>query len=359
MPARNPALLQLSERNQMSDKQIVERNGFSMDRHMAGYCTVCNTAVYSFGGKIVHAHNIPPLAVPHDATLIKAVTESKLAPLTEDAPMDRCHSCGSGPLGNCGYGGAERPRNLCPITASLVGEREGEFESWWNNKYPQMAKTLATVPDVYWDEDNLASLKSCKSRFLSRKADDQTAWNAALASKPSPEGIPERPKPMPIMSGGFIYYATVADPYIDSLLALLSAKDDEMVRITDLVRMMRHELHAEDLISSQEFAALVADSDSGKRVARLETYDFHRKHSEAAESELSALKLSSASVRDETILEIINLYCSRCRSGVPLYEDSRGLLMHRYDANDSRYCDAGMMHRMLIPTSPESEDKVK
>lgn len=51
-------------------------------------------------------------------------------------------------------------------------------------------------------------------------------------------------------------------------------KDGELpARLMDLVRHQRHELHEEGLISDEEFAALVADSDGGKRVARLESYD--------------------------------------------------------------------------------------
>lgn len=44
-------------------------------------------------------------------------------------------------------------------------------------------------------------------------------------------------------------------------------------RMMDLIRHQRNELYDEGLIDEKEFAALVADSDSGQRVARLETYD--------------------------------------------------------------------------------------
>ena len=48
---------------------------------------------------------------------------------------------------------------------------------------------------------------------------------------------------------------------------------NEIERLTDLVRYMRHELHDAGLISDDEFTKLVQDSDEGKRVARLEGYD--------------------------------------------------------------------------------------
>ena len=44
-------------------------------------------------------------------------------------------------------------------------------------------------------------------------------------------------------------------------------------RLTDLVRYQRHELFGTELITPDEFAALVQDNDHGRRVARLEGYD--------------------------------------------------------------------------------------
>jgi len=55
--------------------------------------------------------------------------------------------------------------------------------------------------------------------------------------------------------------------------ATIAQLQAEVRRLTDLVRYARHYLHDEHLISGQEFAALVADSDNGQRVARLEGYD--------------------------------------------------------------------------------------
>lgn len=47
----------------------------------------------------------------------------------------------------------------------------------------------------------------------------------------------------------------------------------QVQRLTDLVRYKRSELYDDGLIDEKEFAAMVADSESGQRVARLEGYD--------------------------------------------------------------------------------------
>jgi hypothetical protein len=59
----------------------------------------------------------------------------------------------------------------------------------------------------------------------------------------------------------------------------------ELERLMDLVRYERSELYAVGLINDAEYAALVQDSDSGQRVARLETYD-HLRAALAREREL-------------------------------------------------------------------------
>ena len=59
----------------------------------------------------------------------------------------------------------------------------------------------------------------------------------------------------------------------------------QLQRATDLVRYMRSELHKAKLIDNEEYAALVADSESGQRVARLEGYDrIERQLAEAREA---------------------------------------------------------------------------
>lgn len=58
-----------------------------------------------------------------------------------------------------------------------------------------------------------------------------------------------------------------------SAISRASAHEEEITRLTDLVRYMRHELFDAKLIREKEYAALVADSDGGQRVARLESYD--------------------------------------------------------------------------------------
>lgn len=63
----------------------------------------------------------------------------------------------------------------------------------------------------------------------------------------------------------------------------------EIERLKDLVRHQRHALYDEKLISDEEFADLVADSDNGKRVARLESYDGVRKQLTAAQQRIGTL----------------------------------------------------------------------
>ena len=57
------------------------------------------------------------------------------------------------------------------------------------------------------------------------------------------------------------------------LKALVAEKDAEIQRLTDLVRYERHSLFDAMLITPEEFAALVDDSDNGQRVARLNSWD--------------------------------------------------------------------------------------
>lgn len=73
---------------------------------------------------------------------------------------------------------------------------------------------------------------------------------------------------------------------------------DEVERLTDLVRYERHHLFDEKLISEEEFAALVADSENGQRVARLEGYDKPRQENATLRAEVARL---SAPVSDEEV----------------------------------------------------------
>lgn len=79
-----------------------------------------------------------------------------------------------------------------------------------------------------------------------------------------------------------IYDALLA--HTRELEAALKEAVQREERLTDLVRHQRHELHDADLISDDEFAALLADSDGGKRVARLEGYDAIRRELAASPS---------------------------------------------------------------------------
>lgn len=63
----------------------------------------------------------------------------------------------------------------------------------------------------------------------------------------------------------------------------------DIERLTDLVRHQRGELFSEGLLSHEEFAALVADSEGGQRVARLEGYDRIRAGLKEAEASNASL----------------------------------------------------------------------
>jgi len=77
---------------------------------------------------------------------------------------------------------------------------------------------------------------------------------------------------------------------IDALEAALQAANERAERMQDLVRYQRGELFEAGLITHEEFAALVADSEGGKRVARLEGYDATRKQLSDALSEAQRLR---------------------------------------------------------------------
>ncbi len=64
---------------------------------------------------------------------------------------------------------------------------------------------------------------------------------------------------------------TVAGIFV--LQQRIAALEAENQRLRDLVRYARHMLFDDDLIDKDEYAALVADDESGERVARLAGYD--------------------------------------------------------------------------------------
>lgn len=76
-------------------------------------------------------------------------------------------------------------------------------------------------------------------------------------------------------------------------------------RLLDLVRFMRIELHEQDLITDEEYAALVADSEKGQRVARLEGYDAMRNALTRAEQEIARLK--GLGTREEGLQEALTV----------------------------------------------------
>jgi len=98
-----------------------------------------------------------------------------------------------------------------------------------------------------------------------------------------------------------------------------SCMEAENQRLMDLVRYQRSELHEAGLISNEEYAALVADSDSGQRVARLEGYDKLRKENSALKEQLAeARKL--AQLREDALVMIYDKW----ENGNPCYEACDG-----------------------------------
>lgn len=87
----------------------------------------------------------------------------------------------------------------------------------------------------------------------------------------------------------------------------------QLERANDLIRSERHALHDEGLITDDEFAALAADSEQGKRVARLEGYDairrqlaeaqeFHEAAAYGAESFLAQTGFSDSRAHSATAI---------------------------------------------------------
>jgi hypothetical protein len=72
----------------------------------------------------------------------------------------------------------------------------------------------------------------------------------------------------------------------EALQTALKAAQDEQQRAMDLVRYASSYLHEEKLISDDEFATLVADSENGQRVTWLEGYDRLMENQEALKAKL-------------------------------------------------------------------------
>lgn len=63
---------------------------------------------------------------------------------------------------------------------------------------------------------------------------------------------------------------------------------NENERLRDLIRYCRHQLHEENLITDEEFAALVGADDAVESVRRLENYDAMMAQIEELHAELRA-----------------------------------------------------------------------
>jgi hypothetical protein len=92
----------------------------------------------------------------------------------------------------------------------------------------------------------------------------------------------------------------------DDHVTAMQGNDAEIERLTDLVRYMRQELFDAKLIDAEEFAALVEDSEHGKRVARLEGYDKARRLREAASALEKALTLVEPAINNAFVFSALH-----------------------------------------------------
>jgi hypothetical protein len=84
-------------------------------------------------------------------------------------------------------------------------------------------------------------------------------------------------------------------------------------RLMDLVRYARHYLHDADLITDEEFASLVADSEKGLRVMRLGGYDALYSRCFAAEAQVKQLRETLVE-RDGIIRGLMDVQAGRVKS---------------------------------------------
>lgn len=358
----------------MSDKQIVERNGVSMDRHSSGnevppfsYETVRITASANVPASEVETAKKAVLArypmatsrgschtgeawrywiefagknstsfPTEDAAWLDAA--SKLpAPLTEDAP--KCEVCPH----DLHEGACEDENCLCTqypsirgikVPASPVGEREGEFE---NSAFEAWISTTVgfTGDDVLFAH---------------------AGWNAraALASNPSPEGIPERPKPETakqfetmLTRISFVQYAEFKR-WADKVEALLSAKDAEIAAFRETNRTLNRRVGALEKCVNEQ-----SEKSAWYRYfwVALDMHSLENSRAHAAEAELSALKLSSARVRDEALREAAKV-------AMEVYGEcpESGYMKEHLDRLWDGACSLIQESILsLIPTSPESQ----
>jgi hypothetical protein len=146
-----------------------------------------------------------------------------------------------------------------------------------------------------------------------------------------------------------------------------SVKESEtrIERLTDLVRYMRHELHDADLISEEEFTALVIDSDGGKRVARLEGYDAviaaQIAKTNAAEAELTSLRGAGWVSVDERLP--IEIDATGESAEVPAIDDEGELLLgklrYRTDGGENYWIGNYCRRIVLWFDLPQPPDAAK
>lgn len=270
--------------------------------------------------------NRPAGKVKHSPWKNAAARESEVedasklpAPLTEDAPSlippgptppPTSYSCCGAPFGAWDgvWHGQHNPGcQKASVSAAPVGEREVEFEDFYfvstgtDGIWSSLVRESALKQGVHdvmctcnhqWDK--------CESEGVPatvRQLDDVEEWEghddfprfswfqgfedgyirvtrltdvAALSSKPSPEGIPERPKPIDSISM-HRYKGVDVEAYIATVESPLSAKDAQL----------------------KEANLAIAEWESREAAVCSEEETF--------EQVIDALKLSSARIRDEAL----------------------------------------------------------
>lgn len=389
----------------MSDKKIVERNGVSMDRHSIGNRPAIE--VEAAKKAVLNRYRdaqVQPWSEelgyePDDLFCVFATANgawraigyrknteggawisaaSKLpAPLTEDAQVNHGPFCADGGTCHhkCDSGKCFRQDGCAPLTESgltdewkrpsPVGEREGEFWKWWE-----------PIADNYQYGATGAA---------------QAAWNAALASKPSSEGIPERTKRWAVNVGrtGEMMNDVPEGAYVlwSEHESLLSAKDTQLKEAN--LAIAEWESREAAVCSEEETFEQVISGLRALEQFWVKPFDDERKLREAAEAELSALpakwsedssletwfpitseilaklnvelyalKLSSARIEEDTLRKA----AAKVKSERLTLHD--GLLLadmtDTEDHSDYGYCravrDCEIAILSLIPTSPESQE---
>lgn len=163
--------------------------------------------------------------------------------------------------------------------------------------------------------------------------------------------------------GRFIRHRSREDCFAakESRIAALEAENQ---RLMDIARAARHFLFDDGLVSAQEFAALVADSDSGQRVARIEAYDKLHDRNEKLSAEVARLTRERDEARaDSERLDwlektVVNQSIYHGRDVFAMHDDDDGLWLSTVDRRE-RGPHFAMDHKEHSKTIREALDAAR